>query len=120
MPLGDQSVDRFRAELVGERLFAGQDTVLEGGEPTQLLIRALSRMHAAIVVDRSISTEGSGSDLWTTADCGESGHPRRALKFPTVGADGQTGLISPAVWALAAAKRAWASAQLVTFHQACT
>ena len=31
---------------------------------------------------------------------------------------GQNGAMSPAVWALAAAKRCWASAQLTTFHHA--
>ena len=32
----------------------------------------------------------------------------------------QNGAIRPAVWALAAENRAWASAQFVTFHQAVT
>ena len=88
-----------------EGLLPAEDTVLEGSELAELLARRLSRMHAAIVVDSCVAAEGIYGDLWITGQWGSLA-PQSGAKDPHWLPVDQNGPTSPAVWALAAAKRA--------------
>ena len=96
MSFGNQPVDRLRAELVGERLLPGQDTVLEGGQTTKLLARALSLMHDAMVVDQRVSLEGGCRQSVDNATAGSLNTPDGRSDSP-LSRNGQKGPMSPAV-----------------------